>query len=76
MFCSARKLPEGGRSSSHARTEASAMTLLQIKVIHTIAFFVLSGCVILVCYSGVADRIGTWTWVGIWMIVGEGVAHA
>lgn len=52
------------------------MTLLQIKVIHTIAFFVLSGCVILVCYSGVADRIGTWTWVGIWMIVGEGVALA
>lgn len=50
------------------------MTLLQIKVVHTFAFFVLSGCVVLVVYSGAADRVSGWTWVGISMIVAEGIA--
>ena len=52
------------------------MTLLQIKIVHTFAFFVLSGCVLLVVYSGASDRITPWTWVGIAMILTEGVALA
>ena len=52
----------------------SPMNLLQIKVVHTFAFFVLSGCVILVVYSGAFNRIGAWTWAGIAMIVAEGLA--
>lgn len=52
------------------------MTLLQIKIVHTFAFFVLSGCVILVVYSGASNRITVWTWVGISMILAEGVALA
>lgn len=52
------------------------MTLLQIKIVHTFAFFVLSGCVLLVFYSGAADRVTSWTWGGIGMILAEGVALA
>ena len=36
----------------------------------------LSGCVVLVFYSGAADRITAWTWGGIGMILAEGVALA
>ena len=49
-------------------------TLLQIKVVHTLAFFVLSGCVLLVLYSGVFDWVTSWTWVSVMMIVLEGIA--
>ncbi len=52
------------------------VTLLQIKVVHTLVFFVLSGCVVLVLYSGVSDRITRWTWVGVSLIVMEGIALA
>jgi hypothetical protein len=52
------------------------VTLLQIKVVHTLAFFVLSGCVLLVLYSGALDRVTGWTWVAVGMIVLEGVALA
>lgn len=52
------------------------MTLLQIKVVHTFAFFVFSGCVMLVVYSGAFDRIDAWTWTGICLILAEGVALA
>lgn len=52
------------------------MTLLQIKVVHTFAFFALSGCVLLVLYSGVSGRLGAWTWLGVVLIVLEGIALA
>lgn len=52
------------------------MTLLQIKVVHTLVFFFLSACVVLVVYSGVSDRVTPWTWLGIGLIVLEGVALA
>ncbi|MEO8501847.1 MAG: hypothetical protein ABI565_13090 [Vicinamibacteria bacterium] len=52
------------------------MRLLPIKIVHTFAFFVLSGCVILVVYSGAFNRINNWTWAGIGMILAEGIALA
>ena len=58
------------------RTPDVAVTLLQIKIVHTFACLVLSGCVMLVFYSGASNRISIWTWVGISMIVAEGIALA
>jgi hypothetical protein len=52
------------------------LTLLQIKVVHTLAFFVLSGCVVLVLYSGTSNNVTPWTWLSIGMIVLEGMALA
>ena len=51
-------------------------SLLEIKVVHTVAFFVLSGCVLMVLYSGASGRVTTWTWVGISLILAEGIALA
>ncbi len=57
-------------------TRLTRLTLLQIKLLHTLAFFVLSGCVLLVLYSGMFGGLGVWTWVGILLIVLEGIALA
>ncbi|MBC2838691.1 hypothetical protein [Robiginitalea sp. SC105] len=47
--------------------------LLTIKIIHTLiwAFFV--AVIGYVLYSGVADRVTPYTWVGIALVIGEGV---
>lgn len=52
------------------------MTLFQIKALHTLAFFVLSSCVVVVLFSGVWNRITVWTWLSIGMILLEGLALA
>src|SRR5262245_14945117 len=49
------------------------MTILQVKIVHTVIFAVLSGCVLLVLYSGLAGSINAWTWAAIAMILLEGV---
>ncbi|SDL38235.1 hypothetical protein SAMN04488514_101607 [Kriegella aquimaris] len=47
--------------------------LLAIKLIHTIiwAFFVFVICYVL--YSGITNQVNTFTWVGIGLIIGEGL---
>jgi hypothetical protein len=50
------------------------ITILRIKVVHTIIFWVFSGCVIYALFSGLTDRITSWTWVAVVLIVLEGVA--
>ena len=52
------------------------MTLLQIKIVHTVIFWFLSGCVLYVLYSGVAGRITTWTWVAVGFVAVESVVLA
>lgn len=51
----------------------SRLTILQIKLLHTLIFWVLSLCVGYALFSGVADRIGVWTWVAVGLILIEGV---
>ena len=51
----------------------AAQKLLILKLIHTLiwAFFVwVIGYVV---YSGIADRITSWTWIGIGLVIGEGL---
>ena len=52
------------------------VTLFQIKLVHTLVFWVLSLCVVYALYSGAADRIGTGTWVAIGLLVVESVVLA
>lgn len=52
------------------------LTLFHIKLVHTLIFAVLSGCVIYILLSGALDRITPWTWVAIVAIVAEGVVLA
>ena len=52
------------------------LTILHVKLIHTVIFWLLSACVLYVLFSGVADHITTWTWVAVGLVVLESVVLA
>lgn len=52
------------------------LTILHVKLVHTLVFVVLSACVLYVLASGALDRITPWTWGAIAAIVVEGVVLA
>jgi len=52
------------------------VTILQIKLVHTVIFWVLSLCTIYALYSGIADRVTAWTWVAVVLLLLESVALA
>ena len=41
------------------------ISILQIKIVHSVVFWVLSACVLYALYSGIFDRITTLTWVAV-----------
>jgi len=49
------------------------ITIFQIKFVHTVIFWILSLCVLYALFSGVADRITTWTWVAVGLLLLESV---
>jgi hypothetical protein len=49
------------------------VTVLHIKVVHTVIFWILSLCTVYALYSGIAGRIGTWTWVAVALLAVESV---
>ena len=49
------------------------ITIFQIKVIHTVVFWILSFCVVYLLYSGVADHIDGWTWLAAGLLAVESV---
>jgi len=49
------------------------VTILQIKVVHTVVFAVLSCCVAYTLYSAVFDQITRWTWVAVILVLLESV---
>jgi len=52
------------------------VSIFQIKLVHTLIFWLLSLCVLYVLYSGVAGRIGPWTWVAAGLLLVEGLVLA
>jgi hypothetical protein len=52
------------------------VTILQIKVVHTVIFWVLSACVAYSLYSGVVGRLTAWTWVAVGLLLVESVVLA
>lgn len=52
------------------------ITIFQIKLVHTIIFWLLSLCVIYALYSGIADRITTWTWIAVGLLLAESIILA
>ena len=52
------------------------VTIFHIKLVHTLIFWGLSACVVYVLFSGVADRITTWTWVAVGLVLLESVVLA
>jgi hypothetical protein len=49
------------------------ITIFQIKLVHTLIFWVLSVCVAYALFSGVVDRISVWTWVAVGLLLVESV---
>jgi len=49
------------------------ITIFQIKLLHTVVFWILSLCVVYALYSGIADRVTTWTWVAVGLLLLESV---
>ena len=47
--------------------------ILLIKVVHTAVFWLLSLCVVYALFSGIADRITTWTWVAVGLLLLESI---
>jgi hypothetical protein len=52
------------------------ITLFQIKLVHTLVFWVLSWCVVYALLTGLADRITVWTWVAVGLVLVESVVLA
>ena len=49
------------------------ITIFQIKLVHTVIFWILSLCTVYALFSGIADRITMWTWVAVVLLLVESV---
>lgn len=67
----AEEAPQGCEKDVSAR-----ITIFRIKLLHTVIFWFLSGCVVYALYSGIAGRITLWTWVAVGLLLLEGVVLA
>jgi hypothetical protein len=63
--------PVLGRPGDEAH--AVRITIFQIKLVHTIIFWILSLCTVYALFSGVADRITLWTWIAVGLLLVESV---
>jgi hypothetical protein len=52
------------------------VTIFHVKVIHTLIFWLLSACVLYALFSGMANRITTWTWVAVGLVLLESIVLA
>ena len=52
------------------------ITIFQIKLVHTVIFWILSLCVLYALFSGIAGPITTWTWVAVGLLLLESVVLA
>ena len=52
------------------------LTVLHVKLVHTLIFVVLSACVLYILASGAFNRITVWTWGAVVAIVVEGLVLA
>jgi hypothetical protein len=49
------------------------MTILHVKILHTVVFWLLTVCVLYALLGGVLGHITTWTWVAVGFVGIEGV---
>lgn len=52
------------------------ITVFQIKLVHTLAFWALSACVVYALWSAATGRITAWTWVAVGALAVESVVLA
>ena len=49
------------------------VTIFQIKLVHSLIFWILSLCTVYALFSGIADRVNVWTWIAIGLLLVESV---
>ncbi|MBF2088786.1 MAG: hypothetical protein IGR80_12340 [Synechococcales cyanobacterium K44_A2020_017] len=49
------------------------ITIVQIKCVHTLIFWLLSLCVLYALFSGISGQITRWTWVAVGLVLLESV---
>lgn len=49
------------------------ITFHQIKFVHTVIFWILSGCVLYSLFSGISGQITVWTWVAVGSVLIESI---
>ncbi|HBE17002.1 MAG TPA: hypothetical protein DEG17_26330 [Cyanobacteria bacterium UBA11149] len=49
------------------------ITIAQIKFVHTLIFWILSLSVLYSLFSGIFDRITSWTWVAVGLVLIESI---
>ena len=49
------------------------ITILQIKLVHSIIFWILSLCSFYALFSGIANRVTGWTWVAVALLLVESI---
>jgi hypothetical protein len=49
------------------------ITILQVKVVHTVVFAVLSACVLYALYSAVFGHLTPWTWLAVALVLVESI---
>lgn len=52
------------------------LTFFHVKLVHTLIFWLLSACVVVVLLSGIADRVTTWTWIAVGLVALESIVLA
>jgi hypothetical protein len=75
----ARMQGEPGWNRARERDDGGVpvkITIFGIKLVHTIIFWILSGCTVYSLFSGVTGRITTWTWVAVVLLLVESVVLA
>jgi hypothetical protein len=55
---------------------ALKLTIFHVKVVHTLIFWFLSACVLYVSWSAAFDRVTTWTWVAVGLVLVETIVLA
>jgi hypothetical protein len=51
-------------------------TILLIKVVHTLIFWILSACVLYALFSGITGSITMWTWIAVGLLLLESIVLA
>ncbi len=47
--------------------------LLAIKIIHTLIWIFFAGVIFYILYAGISNKINTYTWIAIGLVIGEGI---
>ncbi len=73
---SVTRLPRREPTFAGQRNHGGLMSILFIKLVHTVIFIMLSASALFVLSSGVADHISVWTWIALLAILSQGIVLA